>query len=58
MTSGEDPHLSDDDRLALPALKTHGIDVSIFIWEETELKDFSKVDAIIFRSCWNYSPSR
>lgn len=52
VTSEEDPNLTADDLLAFPALAKLGISVVPVIWDKNT--DFANLDALIFRSCWNY----
>jgi glutathione synthase/RimK-type ligase-like ATP-grasp enzyme len=57
-TSSDEPDLAADDRLALPALATSGIDVLASPWDSPRAEPRALldagVDAVVLRSCWNY----
>ncbi len=54
VTSLEDPKLTSDDLLAIPLLKKYGHSVSPLIWEHSSKENLKGIEALIFRSCWNY----
>jgi len=47
------PQLSDDDRLALTELRQHGVAVESAVWD-SPLVDWSRYDAAVLRSTWDY----
>lgn len=47
------PEATPDDRLLLPAFGVAGIDVGAVPWSDGDV-DWSRFDAIILRSCWDY----
>jgi glutathione synthase/RimK-type ligase-like ATP-grasp enzyme len=47
------PNLTDDDRLAVEALKKHSIKVDSALWDDPAV-NWSKYSAVIIRSCWDY----
>lgn len=47
------PQLSDDDRLAVAALRVHGVSVESAVWD-SPLVDWRKYDAVVLRSTWDY----
>lgn len=47
------PALSADDRLVMPPLRAHGIEVESAVWD-SPLVDWQHYDAIVIRSCWDY----
>ncbi len=51
ITSSEDPQLTSDDRLTIPAFEKMGISVAPLVWDQPHEFNF---DAYVFRSCWNY----
>jgi len=52
-TSYKNPDLTSDDKLALPALKELGIEVSAAIWDNP-LVEWTSFDAVVIRSTWDY----
>ena len=52
LTSEEDPHLIEDDRLAIAPVKVLGIEAVPVVWDQEP--DLTSFDAFVFRSCWNY----
>lgn len=54
VTSEVDPNLIADDRLAFAPLQQHGINVEPVVWDQRDVKSLAHLDALIFRSCWNY----
>lgn len=53
VTSSSDPHLIQDDRLAIEPLRKLGFDVLPLVWDDPS-QDLALFDAFVFRSCWNY----
>jgi hypothetical protein len=52
-TASKFPHLTADDRLLLPPLAALGIEAAPAIWDDPRT-DWSRFDAIVIRSCWDY----
>jgi len=52
-TSDEFPQLIEDDRLAVKALKKHGIHVEAALWTDPDI-NWSRFSAVVIRSCWDY----
>ncbi|MFO0945565.1 MAG: hypothetical protein U1D30_06425 [Planctomycetota bacterium] len=46
--------LSEDDRLAIPALQARGVEVEATVWNDP-LVEWSRYAAIVLRSTWDYS---
>ena len=53
-TARDWPDLVADDRLAARVLAERGVDVVPAIWDEPA-EDWSRFDAVVVRSCWDYS---
>jgi len=51
------PQLSEDDRLAAQELRAHGAVVESAVWD-SPLVDWSRYDAVILRSTWDYHRRR
>ena len=52
-TSDEFPQLTEDDHLAVKALKKHGIHVEAALWTDPDI-NWSRFSAVVIRSCWDY----
>lgn len=52
ITYASEAKLTEDDQLALPALKKAGIEVTPILWNKPH--DLYAFDAVVFRSCWDY----
>lgn len=53
VTCHEIPNLTDDDRLAIPELESHGIRVEPAIWNDPGV-DWRAYAAVVLRSMWDY----
>lgn len=47
------PHLTEDDRLLIPALRDLGIEARPVVWDEENV-GWREFDQVIVRSCWDY----
>jgi glutathione synthase/RimK-type ligase-like ATP-grasp enzyme len=54
ITYAGEAHLTADDQLAVAALARRGVEVVPQIWDQSSAEALRTLDAIVFRSCWDY----
>jgi glutathione synthase/RimK-type ligase-like ATP-grasp enzyme len=53
LTFDGEPAIADDDRAAVPALASRGIEITPVVWDRPA-SDLANYDAVVLRSCWDY----
>ena len=54
LTAAEYPELSADCKLGAEAVRKRGVNVTPVIWDQTDVSDLKRYDAVVIRSIWDY----